>query len=98
MNLKRRVEGLEARCAVDPIADLDLRNYDSFGELGERIAMLARRYAAAPAMPRENQAQVERIIRAALGAADGASGAEYARIFWRSVAASLRRYEAGRAA
>jgi hypothetical protein len=96
--LVRRVEALEAHIVADELDELALASYDSFQQLGERIAKLADRYAATPAPAMELQSRAERIISAALGAADGAVGDEYARRFWRAMAAGLRAYEDGRAA
>lgn len=96
--LMGRIERLEARVAVDDLAELTLANYDSMDELGQHIAALAERYAATPAPAVERQPRVERIVRAALGAADGGEGDEYARTFWQAVAAGLRTYEDAREA
>src|SRR5215212_4889443 len=96
--LTRRVAALEAQTAPDPLDDLALASYDSFEQLAERIAGLADRYAVTPAPALELQSQAERTIRAALGAADGAMGDEYARLFWQAVAAGLRAYEDARVA
>src|SRR5215210_4108324 len=96
--LVRRVTALEARATADPLDDLALASYDGFNELAERIARMADRYAVTPAPAVELQSQAERIIRGALGAADGAVGDEYARRFWQAVAAGLRAYEDARAA
>jgi hypothetical protein len=96
--LTRRVGALEARVATDELAELSLSSYDSLDELARRVVALADRYRATPAPLVEQQSRAERIVRAALGAADGAEGDEYARLFWRVVAAGLRAYEGGWAA